>query len=123
MAECLSSPARQLTARMLLQVYEETGFDISGLIDEQDFIEVTSNQQRTKLYIVANVDEQVRRLWKPSCRTSGSLICHDAALLPDWLCAANKKGDQQHRVALDRGLALFRVRPWQTMTRTDGLTA
>ena len=44
----------------MLQVYEETGFDITPLIVERDFIEVTSNQQRTKLYIVANVDEQVR---------------------------------------------------------------
>lgn len=43
-----------------MQVYEETGFDISGLIEERDFIEITSSQQRTKLYIVANVDEQVR---------------------------------------------------------------
>ena len=44
-------------------MYEETGFDISGLIEEHDFIEITSNQQRTKLYIVANVDEQVGRFW------------------------------------------------------------
>ena len=49
--------------RIVLQVYEETGFDISGLIEERDFIEITSNQQRTKLYIVANVDEQVGRFW------------------------------------------------------------
>ena len=52
-----------ISLRIVLQVYEETGFDISGLIEERDFIEITSNQQRTKLYIVANVDEQVGGLW------------------------------------------------------------
>jgi hypothetical protein len=50
--------------RIVVQVYEETGFDISGLIVERDFIEITSNQQRTKLYIVADVDEQVSGLWR-----------------------------------------------------------
>jgi hypothetical protein len=30
--------------------------------------------------------------------------------VPDWLRAPNKEGNQQHCVALDRGLAAFRVR-------------
>ena len=61
-----SQPAS--SSRIVPQVYEETGFDISGLIEERDFIEITSNQQRTKLYIVANVDEQVCRFWARSLR-------------------------------------------------------
>ncbi len=42
------------------QVYEETGFDISDFIVDADFVETMHAQQQTKLFIVADIDEQAR---------------------------------------------------------------
>ena len=42
------------------QVYEETGFDVGPLIVETDYVETVQSQQRTKLYIIPNIDEQAR---------------------------------------------------------------
>ncbi len=36
---------------------EETGFDLTGRLREEDAIEVHLGQKRTKLYIVPGVDE------------------------------------------------------------------
>ncbi|KAK3909378.1 m7GpppN-mRNA hydrolase [Frankliniella fusca] len=38
------------------EVFEETGFDISGLIDDKEFIEITWNEQVTRLYLIPGVD-------------------------------------------------------------------
>ncbi len=35
-----------------VQVLEETGYDIKGLLKEDDFVEVTLGDQDTKLYII-----------------------------------------------------------------------
>jgi len=36
---------------------EETGYDISPLIKEQDYVELTIREQRIRLYIVVGVPE------------------------------------------------------------------
>ena len=36
---------------------EETGYDIAGLIKEEDYIELTIREQRMRLYIVVGVPE------------------------------------------------------------------
>ena len=38
-----------------LQVLEETGFDISDLIDPNEFVEYKLNEQQSRLYVVQNV--------------------------------------------------------------------
>ncbi|GBG63620.1 hypothetical protein CBR_g38931 [Chara braunii] len=40
------------------EVEEETGFDISGLLKPEEYLEVSFGQQRTRLYIVPGVDEK-----------------------------------------------------------------
>ena len=40
-----------------LQVLEETGFDVSKLINQDEFIELTFGPQRVRLYIVGGVKE------------------------------------------------------------------
>jgi 8-oxo-dGTP pyrophosphatase MutT (NUDIX family) len=39
------------------EVYEETGFDITALIDPAQFLEATIKEQRVKLFIVGGVPE------------------------------------------------------------------
>ncbi|KAG5513693.1 hypothetical protein PMAC_000731 [Pneumocystis sp. 'macacae'] len=39
------------------EVYEETGFDISGLLRPKDYIEITLREQNIRLYIVTNVSK------------------------------------------------------------------
>ena len=48
-----------------LKVLEETGFDISGLIEEE-YIEATFNEQLARLYVVTNVP--VETDFKPKTR-------------------------------------------------------
>lgn len=40
-----------------MQVLEETGFDVSRLLNMDDFLEVVIGQQRVRLYIIAGVKE------------------------------------------------------------------
>ena len=40
-----------------LQVLEETGFDVSGLLSKEEYIEVIFGQQRVRLYIIAGVTD------------------------------------------------------------------
>jgi hypothetical protein len=89
-------------------VYEETGFDISSFIVESDFVETVQSQQRTKLFIVTDIDEQVpcSALLCPS-HSHGLMLCQhthadDVSVShpSDGVCAANAQGDQQHRMAL-----------------------
>ncbi|RUP49114.1 Dcp2, box A domain-containing protein [Jimgerdemannia flammicorona] len=41
------------------EVFEETGYDISSGLKEEDFIELTMREQRIRLYIIAGVSEDV----------------------------------------------------------------
>jgi hypothetical protein len=87
-------------------VYEETGFDISSFIVESDFVETVQSQQRTKLFIVAEIDEQVLHFGACWLRDVASAYsCGRLCALhprPDRVRAADAQGDQQHRVALGR---------------------
>lgn len=49
-----------LYAFVFCQVREETGFDISALINENDFIETTFNEQLARLYIVPGVPKDAK---------------------------------------------------------------
>lgn len=40
-----------------MQVLEETGFDVSGLLNKDDYNEMIFGQQRVRLYIVPGVKE------------------------------------------------------------------
>lgn len=40
-----------------MQVLEETGFDVSELLNKDDYIEMIFGQQRVRLYIVAGVKD------------------------------------------------------------------
>lgn len=40
-----------------MQVLEETGFDVSKLLQKDQFIEITFGEQRVRLYIIAGVKE------------------------------------------------------------------
>jgi hypothetical protein len=86
-------------------VYEETGFDISDFIVDADFVETMHAQQQTKLFIVADIDEQARMQLCAHARAFALLAserCFRRALPlhTDGLRAADAQGDQQHRVAL-----------------------
>lgn len=51
---------------VILQVQEETGFDITGLINEEEFIEATFNDQLARLYVVPNIPTDTE--FKPKTR-------------------------------------------------------
>ena len=70
-------------------------------------METMHQQQRTKLYIVADIDEQV---CTPGTAVAKQAVFTNNATCADGLRAANAQGDSQHRVALDRRLACVRVR-------------
>lgn len=40
-----------------MQVLEETGFDVSKLLQKEQYLEMTFGQQRVRLYIIAGVKE------------------------------------------------------------------
>jgi len=42
------------------QVFEETGFDISDIIEENQYIELTVNEQCTRLYIIPGVERSTK---------------------------------------------------------------
>lgn len=48
------------------EVFEETGFDISSLLDDKEFIEITWNEQVTRLYLIAGVDRST--VFRPRTR-------------------------------------------------------
>jgi hypothetical protein len=63
------------------QVLEETGFDISSRIIEDDSIEVQLGQQRSRLFIVTGVDEATH--FAPLVRKEiSSIKWHRVADLP-----------------------------------------
>lgn len=40
-----------------MQVLEETGFDVSKLLNKDEYLEVIFGQQRVRLYIIAGVKD------------------------------------------------------------------
>ncbi|PKY51276.1 hypothetical protein RhiirA4_407311 [Rhizophagus irregularis] len=66
------------------EVLEETGYDISPLIKEQDYVELTIREQRIRLYIVVGVSEDTE--FCPKTRKEISKIeWHKVADLPTWI--------------------------------------
>lgn len=65
------------------QVLEETGYDIEELVKEEDFIELTLDGKRNKLYIVAGLDPNSAQ-FAPKCKgVSGAALlreCYQCAL-------------------------------------------
>ena len=49
-----------LTMDLSFQVFEETGFDISPLINTDDYIEYKMNEQLSRLYIVPHVSMETK---------------------------------------------------------------
>lgn len=47
-------------------MFEETGFDISNKIDEHQFIEITWNEQVTRLYLISGVNRNT--VFRPRTR-------------------------------------------------------
>lgn len=78
----LTGPARRP------QVYEEIGFDVSPLIVEADYVETIQQQQqqRTKLFIIPGVSEEVA----PHAHLPTHLL---TSSLTDRLRASNAEGD------------------------------
>jgi len=64
-----------LLCSMLLQVLEETGYDIEDLVREEDFIELTLDGKRNKLYIVAGLDPNSAQ-FAPKCKGVSQNLCH-----------------------------------------------
>lgn len=58
----------------LLQVYEETGYDINGKTNREDYIEVHAGPQRIKLYIVTGVPENT--CFKPLAQKASCTTCN-----------------------------------------------
>lgn len=52
---------------LLLQVLEETGYDIEDLVQEEEFIELTLDGKRNKLFIVAGLDPNSAQ-FAPKCK-------------------------------------------------------
>ncbi len=52
---------------LLLQVLEETGYDIEALVDENNYIELMLEGKRNKLYIVAGLDPDSAQ-FAPKCK-------------------------------------------------------
>ena len=44
----------------IFQVFEETGFDISTMIDKDEYIEFKMNEQNSRLYIVPGVSMETK---------------------------------------------------------------
>ena len=59
-----------------MQVLEETGFDVSELLNKDDYIEMIFGQQRVRLYIVAGVkdDTAFAPLTKKEISVCGSTV-------------------------------------------------
>ncbi|RHZ47641.1 hypothetical protein Glove_575g20 [Diversispora epigaea] len=71
------------------EVLEETGYDISPLIKEQDYVELTIREQRIRLYIVVGVFEDTK--FCPKTRKEISKVeWHKVADLPTWVRSRDK---------------------------------
>lgn len=58
----------------MLQVLEETGFDVGSRLKINDYIEIHMQEKRCRLYIIQGVSSLSRRVWQVStwqqCTTS-----------------------------------------------------
>lgn len=89
------------------QVYEETGFDVSDLIVDSDFVETVQNQQRTKLFIIADIDESVRVDERAVCSAM-----HCVNPFPfSWPATPNRRVSRRRRA---RRSAALRGTGWMT---------
>nr|CAG8508702.1 6163_t:CDS:10 [Entrophospora candida] len=71
------------------EVFEETGYDITPLIKEKDFVEITIRGQRIRLYIVVGVLEATE--FCPQTRKEISVEWHNLLDLPTWSKNRNKE--------------------------------
>ena len=65
---------------LVLQVLEETGFDISSRLKSSDYIEIHMQEKRCRLYIIQGVSESTTCLFAPS---HGSSLCSSLCPLCD----------------------------------------
>lgn len=65
---------RPAVSVLFLQVLEETGYDIEDLVVEEDFIELTLDGKRNKLYIVAGLDPDSAQ-FAPKCKGVSGRCC------------------------------------------------
>ncbi|KAG4306051.1 hypothetical protein PORY_000039 [Pneumocystis oryctolagi] len=73
------------------EVFEETGFDISGLLKPKEYIEITLREQNIRLYIVTNVPRDTN--FETHTRKEISKIkWHKLANLPAY-CSPKKRND------------------------------
>ncbi|CAG8807232.1 9060_t:CDS:2, partial [Racocetra persica] len=71
------------------EVLEETGYDITPLIREQDYVELTIREQRIRLYIVVGVPEDTE--FCPKTRKEISKVeWHKVSDLPTWIRSRDK---------------------------------
>ncbi|CAG8615563.1 12701_t:CDS:2, partial [Ambispora leptoticha] len=72
------------------EVLEETGYDISPLIKEKDYVEITIREQRIRLYIVVGVPRDTE--FCPRTRKEISKIeWHKLSELPTWIRSKDKE--------------------------------
>ena len=88
------------------EVLEETGFDISNLIDENEYIESVINEQLVRLYIICGVQKDTK--FQPKTRNEIKNV--------DWFSLAdlpNNKKDMTPKVKIGVGPnAFFMVIPF-----------
>ena len=64
-----------------IQVLEETGFDVSELLNEDEHIEMIFGQQRVRLYIVSGVKEDT--YFAPQTKKEIS-VCHSPSEISEF---------------------------------------
>lgn len=60
MFACGTSTSHYIVFAPFLQVHEEIGYDITPLLNPDDFIEVTMNDQKMTLFIVCDVPRDAK---------------------------------------------------------------
>ncbi|CAG8577042.1 6201_t:CDS:2 [Paraglomus occultum] len=98
------------------EVLEETGYDIAGLIKEEDYIELTIREQRMRLYIVVGVPEDAS--FAPITRKEISRVeWHNLSDLPTWgrnKPSQNKQGTRQYYMVVP---FVSKIRSWLARMR------
>lgn len=69
----------EVPRNFVLQVFEETGYDVSRLIDKDVYLENKMNDQQTRLYIIENVPLDTK--FQPKTRKEIKVIT-----VPAWFC-------------------------------------
>lgn len=70
---------------LLRQVLEETGYDIEELVQEEDFIELTLDGKRNKLFIVAGLDPNSAQ-FAPKCKGVSTGGCSPSHCMWTGVC-------------------------------------